>query len=138
MAGDITTLLMWTKNHNHMMYGSWDTEWDRHNILSFWVINCPFIPQTIRKIKILKKWKKKKTPGDITILHMCTKNDNHMMYGSWDMERNGQSFLSLSVIFSAFTPQSLTNHIWLIMKCILAFQNSQENTCAEESFLKSC
>ena len=23
----------------------------------------------------------KKTPGDIIILHMCTTNDNHMMYG---------------------------------------------------------
>ena len=26
--------------------------------------------------------KMKKTPGDIIILHMCTVNDNHMMYGS--------------------------------------------------------
>ena len=25
---------------------------------------------------------KKKTPGDIIILHMCTMNDNQMMYGS--------------------------------------------------------
>ena len=24
----------------------------------------------------------KKITGDITILHKCTKNDNHMMYGS--------------------------------------------------------
>ena len=26
-----------------------------------------------------------KIPGDIIILHMCTKNYDHMMYGSWDM-----------------------------------------------------
>ena len=26
----------------------------------------------------------KKFVGDITILHMCTKNDNHMRYSSWD------------------------------------------------------
>ena len=26
--------------------------------------------------------KMKKTPEDIIILHMCTKNDSHMMYGS--------------------------------------------------------
>ena len=26
--------------------------------------------------------KMKKMPGDIIILHMCTINDNHMMYGS--------------------------------------------------------
>ena len=24
-------------------------------------------------------------PGNITILHMCTKNYYQMMYGSWDM-----------------------------------------------------
>ena len=41
-----------------------------------------FTPLTTRKIKILKKWKK--TPGDIIVLHRCTINDNHMMYGSWD------------------------------------------------------
>ena len=36
------------------------------------------------KIKVFKKLKKlkKKTSGDIIILHMCTINDNHMMYGS--------------------------------------------------------
>ena len=32
-----------------------------------------------------------KAPGDIIILHMCTKNDDHMMYGSWDMVRDGCS-----------------------------------------------
>ena len=26
----------------------------------------------------------KKTPGGIIILHMYTKNDDHMMYSSWD------------------------------------------------------
>ena len=32
-------------------------------------------------------------PGDIIILHMCTKNYDQMMYGSWDMDaivRDGQ------------------------------------------------
>ena len=32
--------------------------------------------------------KMKKTPGDIIILHMCTKNYDYMMYGSWDMVRD--------------------------------------------------
>ena len=49
-------------------------------IFSFWAIFCPFTPFTARKIEIEKK-KKKKNPGDI-ILHMCTKNYNHMNYGS--------------------------------------------------------
>ena len=59
--------------------------------MSFWVIFCPFSPLTNQIIKILRL---KKTPGDITILHICTINDNHMMYGSWDMEYNRQNFLS--------------------------------------------
>ena len=45
-----------------------------------------------------------KTPGDIIILHICTINDNHMMYGSWDMECNRQNFLSFWTVFCPFTP----------------------------------
>ena len=40
----------------------------------------------------------KQFPGDI-ILHKCNTNDNHIIYGSWDNERNGQSFLSSWTIF---------------------------------------
>ena len=36
------------------------------------------------KIRILKNWKK--IAQDIIILHMCTKNHNHMRYSFWDME----------------------------------------------------
>ena len=31
IRGDIIILYMCTENHNHMMYGVWGTEWDRHN-----------------------------------------------------------------------------------------------------------
>ena len=34
------------------------------------------------KSKFLKN---KKTTEDVIISHMCTKNYDHMMYGSWDM-----------------------------------------------------
>ena len=44
----------------------------------------PFNSLTTQKIKILKKWRKKKNPGDI-ILHKFTKNYDQMMYGSWGM-----------------------------------------------------
>ena len=57
---------------------------DRCNCyFSFWAIFCLFTlpPLTAQKIKI-KKNEKKKTPGDIIILHMCTKNYDQMMYGS--------------------------------------------------------
>ena len=163
-AGDIIILHMCNKNHNHMMYGSLDTEWDRQNFLSFWAIFCSFSPLTTWKIKIVKLkkspgniiifhiftindnhydvWflrygakqtevfvildrflpfyspnnpkiqnfgKMKKKPEDIIILHMCTINDSHMMYGSWDMKHNGQNFLSFWTVFSHFTPNSLKN-----------------------------
>ena len=65
--------------------GAWQTE--------FFVILDYFLnsyPLTTWKNQNLKKVKK--TPGNI-ILHMCTINDNHMMYGSWDMEHEGHNFL---------------------------------------------
>ena len=40
------------------------------------------------------------------MLHMCTINDNHMMYGSQDMEHDRQNFLSFWTIFCPFTPQT--------------------------------
>ena len=35
-----------------------------------------------------------------------------MMYGSWDMEREGQSVLSFWVIFCPFTPQFAKSKFW--------------------------
>ena len=35
---------------------------------------------------------------------MCTINDNHMIYDSWDMEHDRQNFLSFWTIFWTFTP----------------------------------
>ena len=44
-----------------------------------------------RKIRILKKWKKiagkiEEKKKQLLILHMCTKNYNHMRNNSWDTE----------------------------------------------------
>ena len=50
---------------------------DRCNCyFSFWAIFCPFTPLTAQKIK-------KKTPGDIIILHMCTKTYDHRWMNGW-------------------------------------------------------
>ena len=88
--GDIIILHMCIKNYNQMVYGSWDMVRDRCNsYFSFWAIFCSFTPLRTQKIKIWKKWKK--NPGDIIILHMCTKNDDQMMYGSWDMVHDGRT-----------------------------------------------
>ena len=55
---DIIILQMCTINDSHMMYGSWDKECNRQNILSFRTVFCQLSPLRTQKIKILKKWKK--------------------------------------------------------------------------------
>ena len=59
--GDIIILHLSTTNDNHIVYGSWDMEFNRQNLLSFWTFFLPFY----WKIKFLKK-----VPGHITSLHL--------------------------------------------------------------------
>ena len=101
LPGDIIILHRCNINDNHMMYGSWDTKCDR----GFFVILdyfYPFTTLTTQKIQILKKMKN--LPGDIIILHKCTINDNHIRYGSWDMERDRQNFFVILDHFLHFYP----------------------------------
>ena len=85
MPGDIIILHKCTKNHDHMLYCSWDMPHDGCNCyFSFWTIFLLFYPlPNSPKNQTLKTMKK--TPGDIIILHKCTKNHDHMLYCSWDM-----------------------------------------------------
>ena len=53
-------------------------------IFHFGLFFCHFTPLTAQKIKI----KMKKTPQNIIISHMGTKNYDQMMYGFWDMVRH--------------------------------------------------
>ena len=101
--GEIIILHMCTINDNHMIYGSWDMERHRQNLLSFWTVFCPFTPLTTRRIKILKKMRK--TPGDIIILHKWNKNYDHILHCSWDTTCNGCNFyFSFWAISCPFTP----------------------------------
>ena len=59
--------------------------------------------------------KTKKFAGDIIILHMCTKNHNHMRYSSWDMEWDN-FFWSFLAIFCPYSPLSLTIQKTKILK----------------------
>ena len=97
-----------------MIYSFWDIECVRlklviiSDFLSFYTVLKTW------KIIILKKWKK--IASDIIILHMCTKNHNHMMYASWKMECNRHKFLSFWTIFCRFTTQ-LTPKFKIWKKC---------------------
>ena len=58
----------------------------------------PFFP-------LCKKWKMKKIARDITILHKCTKNHDHMLHCSWDTIGDRCKFYFSSwAIFCPFTP----------------------------------
>ena len=87
-----------------MMYGSWDMECDRQPFCNFGLFFA-FFPPNNPENKNFEKLKKK-TPGDIIILHKCTINDNHMMYGSWDMKCDRNKFLSFWAIFCPFYPSN--------------------------------
>ena len=80
--GDIIILHMCTINENHMMYGSWEMKCNR--IFCRFGPFLPFYPTNNLKNENFEKMKK--IPGDMTSLQLCTTNDNHIMYGSWDMK----------------------------------------------------
>ena len=62
----------------------------------------PPSPLRTQRIKSLKKWKK--SARDIIVLHKCTINDNHMIYGSWDINCNRQIFFVILGHFWSFYP----------------------------------
>ena len=51
----------------------------------------PFDPTNNPKNQNFEKIKT--TPGDIINLHLCNTNNDHMMYGSWDIKHNRHNFL---------------------------------------------
>ena len=66
-----------------MMYVSWNTEHDRQNFFHFG--QFALLPSNNPKNQNFEK--KKKTPSDIIILHMCTINDSHMMYAGLPQQK---------------------------------------------------
>ena len=102
-------LHMCTENYNHMRSNSWDAEWERPIFLPLWAIFWAFTPLTTQKIKTFKNWKKttttKKKHLDISSFNTSeTKNDDHMLYCSWDMAHDRCNFyFSFWTFFSPFT-----------------------------------
>ena len=87
------------------MYDSSDMECNRE----IFVILDHFLPlnptNNPKKSKFKKKMKK--IPRDITISHICTINDNHMMYGFLDTEHI--IFCDFGPIFVLLPPNNLKN-----------------------------
>ena len=89
-------------NEDHMIYGSWNIRCNRQKFLLFQEIFFALTDLWHPEKSKFYHWEK--TPGDI-ILFMCTKNDNHMMNGSWDIKHNRHNFLSFWTILCPFTQQ---------------------------------
>ena len=84
------------QKHNHMRYGSWNTEWDRQNILSSLVIFYPLLPAKS------KFWKNEKS--NCICYHFT-----HVYHKSWSYDicflryKARQDFLSFWAIFCPLT-----------------------------------
>ena len=122
-TGDIIILHMCTKNHNHIMYGSRDTEGDRQNFLLFCTIFCPFstsLPLIILKNKITKK-KRRKICLEIlsSYTHMCTINEDHIIYSSWNKRCDRQKYFSFWAAFYFFSPLAMQKIKILKLKKII-------------------
>ena len=78
-SGDVIILHKCTRNENHDVWFLRYGERQKELFLIFGPFFAFLLPLTTWKIKILKNEKKL---GDIIVLHRCTINENHMMYGS--------------------------------------------------------
>ena len=65
---DIIILHRCTKNHDHMLYCSWNMACDTWHIWFLFFILDYFLPSTAQKIKISKKWNKHL---EISSFHTC-------------------------------------------------------------------
>ena len=74
---------MRTINEDHMKYDSWNIRCNKE----FFVILGHFLPFDLCSNPKNQSFEKiSKADGDNIILHLCTINKNHMMYGSWAIE----------------------------------------------------
>ena len=82
---------MCTINENHVMYGSWDMEQDGQTIFVILNLFSPvYSPYNLKNHNFEKI---KQTARDYIILHMCNRNENHVMYDSWDLEHDRVNYL---------------------------------------------
>ena len=90
------------------MYDFWDMEHERQNFSHFGPFFALYTPSPPNNPKNQNFQKLKKHPRDIIILHKCTINDNHIIYGSWDINCNRPIFFVILGHFLPFYPPPLT------------------------------
>ena len=97
------------KNHNHMMYGSSDTDKCFCHFGPFFdLLPPPPPPLMILNIKIKKKKKRKKWLEILFFyIYMCTINEDHMIYGSWNKRCDRQKISTFWAIFCPFSPLTI-------------------------------
>ena len=93
--------------HLHHQWQSYDVLFLRYEARQtecFVILDCflPFYPPMDPENENFEK--KNKTPEDIIILQICTINDSHMMYGSWDKEWNRHIFFIILDRFLLLPP----------------------------------
>ena len=103
LPADIIILHRCNINDNHIMYGSWENECNKQHFFVILDHFLQFYPPNNPKNQNFEKLKKR-TPGDIIMLHKCTKNHDHMLYCSLDMVHNRfNCYFSFWAIFYPFT-----------------------------------
>ena len=126
----------------HHKWRSYDVWLLRHKAwqTEFFVILGHFLPFNLPnnlKNQNFEKMKKEKMLKDIIILHLHTTNDDHMMYGSWDLEHNRQNFLSFWTIFCPFTPLT-TRKIKILKKWKKYLEISSFYICVPKIMIRWC
>ena len=99
--GDIIIWHICIIKDNQTTYSSWDMKHGGQTFLSFWTVFLSFYSPNNPKNQSFGIMKQKS--GDIIIWHMCIINNNHMIYGSWDMKCDRHNFLPFW-IFCHFGP----------------------------------
>ena len=100
------------KNHTHVRKVAHTSEF---SFGVYWWISKNRKNQTLEKMR--------NVAGDIIILHMCSKNHNHLRYSSWDTKWDC-IFCHFGPFFSFLTPSTLTTQKTKILKWKKHFQMS--------------
>ena len=120
--------------HKWQSYDAWFLSYGLQQTEVFVILDhfLPFYPTNNPKNKSFEKMEK--TPGDIIILHKCTKNDDHVLHCSWDMTHDGCKFyFSFRIIFCPFAQK-----IKILQKWKKTLEISSLYTCAPKIMITWC